>query len=518
MYKRFFVVVLTVAFAFSAFAIDNQALSTYDLAPGVIPGPATPSDPQWDLQYSWDTMEAQTGDNGLLGIAFDGTYVWVTGRGYLIDPQCYLFTPATGTLVDQFASGATSSWGCRDMCFDGTYMYGGWESGLICWDITTHAIITTIPIPGGQSFQRGNAYDPATDHFYAGNFASTCYEQDRNGNVIRSFAPAPLGAVYGMAWDADDPLGPWLWIHDQTYPASGCNAHQMDPVTLLYTGFSQNVNPPGSTSPIAGGLDYAEHVVPGYSSLLSFGQGTPDAGAAWEMYDIGPPPVYDVTVVLTPENPPIQIPAAGGSFNFNIEMTNNDAVAATFQVWTIITLPAGGTMDVLGPYTLTLDPGAILERDRTQAVPERAPSGVYTYEANVGTYPTVIWDSDEFTFEKLADGDGAIVHDWANWGEAFPGENLETAAVTPVDYSLGAAYPNPFNPSATIGYYLPESNIVKLTVFDITGRDVATLVNGWVSAGSHEAVFNAHNLASGVYFYNLTVGNFTETKKMMLLK
>ena len=195
----------------------------YDLAPGAMPGNPQGTDDQWDILYTWGGFPGQTGDDGMLGICFDGDNLWVSGRGVTADNMMYMFDPATGLLVDSWPTGTTSAWGVRDMCSDWEYIYGGEDGGLRQFDITTHTMTGTIPIPNMMSFQRANAYDPATDHFYCGNFGSTCYEQDREGNLIRQWAPAPLMAVYGMAWDADAPDGPWLWVLDNSYPITGCN-------------------------------------------------------------------------------------------------------------------------------------------------------------------------------------------------------------------------------------------------------------------------------------------------------
>ncbi|MFQ3597326.1 MAG: T9SS type A sorting domain-containing protein [Chloroherpetonaceae bacterium] len=91
-------------------------------------------------------------------------------------------------------------------------------------------------------------------------------------------------------------------------------------------------------------------------------------------------------------------------------------------------------------------------------------------------------------------------------------------AKQPSVYALSQNYPNPFNPSTIINYQLAATNAVRLEVFDMLGRKVATLVNEQQSAGSYQATFNAVALASGVYFYRLQAGNFVETKKMMLVK
>ena len=90
--------------------------------------------------------------------------------------------------------------------------------------------------------------------------------------------------------------------------------------------------------------------------------------------------------------------------------------------------------------------------------------------------------------------------------------------VTPSNYSLDQNYPNPFNPSTTINFTIPNSDFVTLKVYNILGSEVATLVNENLSAGSYKFNFDAQNLASGVYLYELNAGNFREIKKMNLLK
>jgi hypothetical protein len=95
---------------------------------------------------------------------------------------------------------------------------------------------------------------------------------------------------------------------------------------------------------------------------------------------------------------------------------------------------------------------------------------------------------------------------------------VETSVDVPQQYELGQNYPNPFNPSTTIRYNLPQNSMVTLKVYDILGKEVATLVNEMKSAGSYEINFNALHLASGTYIYRIQADGFTQTKKMMLMK
>ena len=89
----------------------------------------------------------------------------------------------------------------------------------------------------------------------------------------------------------------------------------------------------------------------------------------------------------------------------------------------------------------------------------------------------------------------------------------------PEKYSLSQNYPNPFNPATKINFILPQDSKVSLTVFDLSGKVVGSLINDQsYTSGSHEIEFNAGNLSSGTYFYQLKAGDFTETKKMLLIK
>lgn len=94
----------------------------------------------------------------------------------------------------------------------------------------------------------------------------------------------------------------------------------------------------------------------------------------------------------------------------------------------------------------------------------------------------------------------------------------EAEETLPTDYSLANNYPNPFNPSTTITFTIPQQEKVELIVYDVLGRKVAELVNQTMEAGKYNIDFNASNLSSGTYIYKITAGSFTESKKMLLVK
>jgi len=85
-------------------------------------------------------------------------------------------------------------------------------------------------------------------------------------------------------------------------------------------------------------------------------------------------------------------------------------------------------------------------------------------------------------------------------------------------YSLSQNYPNPFNPTTTIKFSLPKDGLVKIVVYDVLGKEVATLVNDEQTSGNYEITFDASKLTSGVYFYKITSGDFSDVKKMLLVK
>jgi hypothetical protein len=88
----------------------------------------------------------------------------------------------------------------------------------------------------------------------------------------------------------------------------------------------------------------------------------------------------------------------------------------------------------------------------------------------------------------------------------------------PISYKLYDNYPNPFNPSTTLKYSLSETSFTSIKIYDGIGNEVAVIVNEMKTAGTHQAIFSADGLSSGVYYYTIQSGSFNETKKMILMK
>ncbi|KUG25374.1 hypothetical protein ASZ90_004802 [hydrocarbon metagenome] len=133
-------------------------------------------------------------------------------------------------------------------------------------------------------------------------------------------------------------------------------------------------------------------------------------------------------------------------------------------------------------------------------------------------------NSDEVSYRlKQIDNDGTFAYSKTITVDLTTITSIEDEEI-PTVYSLEQNYPNPFNPSTTIAFTVPsdvkrQTSDVKLIVYDILGREVATLVNQKLQSGNHEVNFNASSLSSGMYFYRIDIGNeFNSIKKMLLIK
>lgn len=189
--------------------------------------------------------------------------------------------------------------------------------------------------------------------------------------------------------------------------------------------------------------------------------------------------------------------------------------------WTLtfpdVQAPVSGTYLMSIGYQLTFESPKtqylVVNGDTLEAVEFTAPS-------------TTAWLQRGLTVPLLAGTNEVALHGFWNWmsidyiglsmdavivGTEASNEFHETVA-------LDQNYPNPFNPTTTIGYTLPEAGPVLLEVYDLTGRRLATLVDGTMPAGTHTVAFEADGLASGLYFYKLQAGGTIQTRRMVLVR
>ena len=160
-------------------------------------------------------------------------------------------------------------------------------------------------------------------------------------------------------------------------------------------------------------------------------------------------------------------------------------------------------------------------------------SNTYDGNENLLTHVTQTWDgsvwvsSRQYTFTYDGDGMGlswlyqtwdgnAWLNDWVRF-YTYATLTIKNNT-TPYSFVLNQNYPNPFNPITSISYQITEAGKVNISVFNISGQLVETLVNEHRTEGSNSTLWNANNVSSGLYFYKLTAGNKTVTKKMLLIK
>ncbi|WP_456426599.1 FG-GAP-like repeat-containing protein [Rhodocaloribacter sp.] len=255
-----------------------------------------------------------------------------------------------------------------------------------------------------------------------------------------------------------------------------------------------------------------------------------------------------VRVVVTPSEWPVEIPATGGEFDYDLAVTNHTSETQDLDVWLHIAGPNGISL-TLGPVYRTLSPGETVNVRATQKVPITAPAGTYTFEGLSGNFPLGT-QSDRFEFTKASreGSERAGAEDEDAWTSTFeaafasaetrvwtraaalrPGTTLRAnplagpEAETPSGFALGENYPNPFNPTTTITYRLGARTDVMLAVYDVLGRRVRTLATGVRTAGTHRVAWDGRNDAgaavpSGMYFYRLDAGAFSRSRAMMLVK
>jgi predicted outer membrane repeat protein len=226
-------------------------------------------------------------------------------------------------------------------------------------------------------------------------------------------------------------------------------------------------------------------------------------------------------VEVYPHDEPIVIPPEGGEIAYNGGIWNLARGSLTVDIYAYVFVPGWSARYRLWRFRdVTIPPHDSMVRfDLVEQVPDIAPAGDYVFVTYIGDYPSTIIDSCYFYFAKEEDGHvSGGGHNWQTLKSWFDDELLTTESALPTEHALSQNYPNPFNASTAIEYQLPVESHVELEVYNTLGRKVVTLVEERQEAGYKSVTWDASSVSSGVYFYKLTVGDFTETKRMMLVK
>jgi hypothetical protein len=239
-------------------------------------------------------------------------------------------------------------------------------------------------------------------------------------------------------------------------------------------------------------------------------------GASWTAG--GPQPIPDVSITLTyfSGSP---VPASGGDINYALYVVNADTQAVDFDAWLAVEFEGGPPTTLVMRAFYDYQPGWTINRPQmTYPVPASWAAGEYLFCGRIGEMPDFAWTEDSFPFQKLGDGDASQFTPFPVAGAPNPFERIDSPSGSPQDYVVLNPHPNPFNPTTTLTYSLPAAAPVTLSIYDISGRLVTTLVDGYRDAGIHEVVFDASGLASGIYLAHIEAGGRSAVQKLMLMK
>ncbi|MBD3234181.1 MAG: T9SS type A sorting domain-containing protein [candidate division Zixibacteria bacterium] len=214
---------------------------------------------------------------------------------------------------------------------------------------------------------------------------------------------------------------------------------------------------------------------------------------------------------MEPDSYPVEVPP-GGSFGFTGTIANPSDEPIFTDVWVGVNYE-GDFYEVNSFEYIPLTPNESMSAHLNQMVPNYAPSGSYEYISYCGDYPAQdSCDSASFAFTVTGAAKGTGNDGWILEGSWLGGTE------SPSQVALARNYPNPFNAVTTIKYLLPGSDNVSLDIYNILGQKVKRLVSGYQQAGEHSIRWDASANSSGVYFYRLSAGDYTQTRRMILVK
>ena len=307
---------------------------------------------------------------------------------------------------------------------------------------------------------------------------------------IESDPPNGLGTSYwvqlttngGTSWTLLSPPGVSgaasaqnsVFIIDQTFMGYGLNAAPARVTVTTNGGTTWTTSSlPGTTGPFVSGIAFSTDKLRGIAvtaSDLPAVDFTTDAGTSWISRNVG----TGITGILSACK---WIPGTNVIYVVGQATTANAIKRSTDGGTTWTTMTTGG-ISAVSHFDFVLGSGNVI-----------------------------------FGFAVALDGSCLRLRD----SVLVTGINNNNNEI-PVEYALNQNYPNPFNPSTTIRYALPRSSNVTLKIYDMLGNEVKTVVNEFKTAGNYSVNFDASSLSSGVYFYKIVAGDFTDAKKMTLVK
>jgi hypothetical protein len=413
--------------------------------------------------------------------------------------------------------------GYQDVLISG---YGGWTQTRLLHNAMSRGVIgfdeVYAPVDSGGSFAAVNSsavlwFDYDNDGYpdllvtgagYGGPVAKI-YHNNKDGtfrDIAAKLKPVSVSAVAVGDYDNDGYLDIAISGSDDFFTGS-------NPTTKIYHN-----NGDGTFTDIGaklvgtwfGSLDWGDYDRDGRLDLLVTGATLPRNNPTYGA-DLKPVTVlYKNTVVVESNSAPAvpgglaaQVGEGKATLSWSASTdkeTDQKAISYSIKVGT-----HPGGFDIVSPLSNTSSGFRRLPKSGSQGASTLAklnklPVGTYYWSVQaVDNQYAGSSFSEEKIFQITASSVGGV-------------------SPLPAAYTLKQNYPNPFNPATVIEYALPKGGLVVLTVYDILGREVSTLVNGWNDAGVYRVRWNASGFASGVYCYRLQCGSYSETKTMIVIR
>ena len=475
---------------------------------------------------------------------------------------CVVWSSSAGVMFDKSTDGGLS-FGI-DKLVDSTLFFGNVPGEIGGW----FAIATDL----SQGQLRGNLYTVWTDGRY-GDFDIFCSSSSDGGDHWSKAKrvnddPVGNGKLQFWPWIAVDDRGVVTIIYNdtrntpdssfsifETYLAYSWDGGRTFTNALLSTQQSPRNKPNGQVrfGDYIGIDSWGKHTIPVWTDERAGGfdmdiytavlDTLPNMNLAvlqfpvqnaWNMVSSPITNVDQLVLNLFPTSTP---PA----YSFNGDYIPKDAMEPGTGYW--LRFNSGGTVQVAGDSIQELDVAVqdgwnvigsisspILASTITSVPPEMITSSFFTYTGFYTHSDSILpgsayWVKVNGSGTLTLSSTGALVSTnririihTDELPPSAPGDQLSVLSETPSSFALGQNYPNPFNPMTTLSFAIPRATFVTLKVYDILGKEVATLVNGLLETGKYSQTWNAADLASGIYTYRLIAGDYAETRKMLFLK
>lgn len=223
-----------------------------------------------------------------------------------------------------------------------------------------------------------------------------------------------------------------------------------------------------------------------------------------------------VLAILVPEDWIFESGTYTSPVGFGSMVLDTSAIPAWGDIDTVIQRPDGMKwINLLTDQGYLHGANVVYETTVNLKVGSKGGDYAIGYLVTVNTMDMLKFLNDQDADQQLAGSDTSMNHMVKVIGSSDVEEQVSNL---PTEYKLSQNFPNPFNPNTSFRYSLKHSGHVLIGIYDASGKELRSLINGYRTAGSYEVNFNAANLPSGIYYYRITTAEFSESRKMILLK